>query len=101
LRAPRLPCVFPYTTLFRSRLADRGAPLEGRRAIGTRARAPLPRPRGERGDVGPRPRALVRAVARGARARGLRARAARRRSERARSEEHTSELQAPYDLVSR
>src|SRR2546425_9529715 len=85
IRRPPRSTLFPYTTLFRSRLGPRGGPLpvprlpapEGRRA------PPPARPRGgERVDDG---------AVRGAAARGG----------PARSEEHTSELQSLAYLVCR
>src|SRR2546426_7247580 len=76
IRRPPRSTLFPYTTLFRSRL-----------------RAPVPRPDGEarrRRDRGPLARHLDRAEDGGQEA-----------LDRVRSEEHTSELQSPCNLVCR
>src|SRR5438034_4889909 len=73
IRRPPRSTLFPYTTLFRSRLRVRKLS----RHRGTRARAvERAGPKASRGDVAPHP-------------------AARR------SEEHTSELQSHSDLVCR
>src|SRR5437867_4629078 len=70
---PQSPCftLFPYTTLFRSRVRGRST---GSRTSGTSRypRRARPRSRTERSSTA-----------------------------RSRSEEHTSELQSPYDLVCR
>src|SRR3546814_21121073 len=83
--------LFPYTTLFRSRLGQRGRHRRGRSA-----RAPGPRRRREGRQKGRRFRAADHAPDResGAAtdARSFVARASRHA--RARSEEHTSELQS-------
>src|SRR2546426_9045052 len=81
IRRPPRSTLFPYTTLFRSRVADR---LRGPGAVLHAGRAALPRARrARRRSDGP----------------------ARRRpvppSTGERSEEHTSELQSPCNLVCR
>src|SRR5438034_7903988 len=78
IRRPSSSTLFPYTTLFRSRRAQR--PLDGgetgavRRAAGIRETAATERHGERNGDAGHRP---------------------------VRSEEHTSELQSHSDLVCR
>src|SRR2546423_11143723 len=95
IRRPPRSTLFPYTTLFRSRAADRGVGGRGLRA--RRPRGAVPRSRTEPG----------RAVAPGARraaapgAARLAARVRRRGSEHERSEEHTSGLQSLTYLVCR
>src|SRR5256885_12836678 len=74
IRRPPRSTLFPYTTLFRSRLPPRHVPSAGGR------RRDLP---GQRGVGGPPRRAVW------------------RRRGRPRSEEHTSELQSPCNLVCR
>src|SRR5256885_4411022 len=81
IRRPPRSTLFPYTTLFRSRLGER----DQRRMHAARA-AFDPRPgreRGERAEGGDEFGAAVRIAA------------------RIRSEEHTSELQSPCNLVCR
>src|SRR5690348_17716557 len=78
LRRPPRSTLFPYTTLFRSRLARIRRCRRGQLTqLSPRVRAPSPR--GNRSAPG--------------RGRG--------RSRRSRSEEHTSELQSPVHLVCR
>src|SRR3712207_8242920 len=90
-RPPRSP-LFPYTTLFRSRVARRHAA----RSEGARERAHA----GAEGRA--RGAAAVQLPARQERARrGASARAARSRALPGRSEEHTSELQSRQYLVCR
>src|SRR5689334_23813052 len=82
IRRPQRSTLFPYTTLFRSRL--RGLPRRRRPAPGgapERDRPPLPPRAPRRGDLRGRPRGPA-----------LR---------RLRSEEHTSELQSQFHLVCR
>src|SRR3712207_8845710 len=92
IRRPPRSTLFPYTTLFRSRAAERARPRG--------AADPAP-PRGDAPRLGAR-------LGRAARARShAHPDAARRRGEpgddrqRARSEEHTSELQSRQYLVCR
>src|SRR5256885_11664591 len=89
IRRPPRSTLFPYTTLFRSRDADRRAaadrrPLPRRPAVGQPARGPEVRSAALPGHPSrPRGAPLV------------------RRRGHARSEEHTSELQSPCNLVCR
>src|SRR2546426_1219138 len=83
IRRPPRSTLFPYTTLFRSHLIERG--LEGLAVRPSRAPERVP---GEPVDVRRLPRALE----------GL---GIERAWETARSEEHTSELQSPCNLVCR
>src|SRR2546426_6379894 len=92
IRRPPRSTLFPYTTLFRSRLGAlsiqrRGAIVAwmGRALIVRESEPP----------AAPKPRLLDRV--RGA----IRAHHYSRRTEEARSEEHTSELQSPCNLVCR
>src|SRR5437762_10989137 len=90
-RPPRSP-LFPYTTLFRSRLAGHRETPDLRRPRGPRARA---------GDAG---RAAGRGIASARMTRSdrrLLAVAAALATAALRSEEHTSELQSPMYLVCR
>src|SRR5207248_9205775 len=89
LSVPRRPprsTLFPYTTLFRSRLLGRRDRLTTRREprFPPRARPPAQRDARGRGAGLTRP-----------------SKARPTRDETRRSEEHTSELQSPYDLVCR
>src|SRR3989454_3082705 len=91
IRRPPRSTLFPYTTLFRSRVG------RNRRRRGTSAAGAL-------APTQPRPRA---AGARAARVGGERVHRAgvatprRRHARSVRSEEHTSELQSPCNLVCR
>src|SRR2546426_7491576 len=85
IRRPPRSTLFPYTTLFRSRIAR-----NGRRPART---CPAP---------GPRRRWIGAVASRNARrADGSGVPAHRRPPRRRRSEEHTSELQSPCNLVCR
>src|SRR5256885_7167942 len=83
IRRPPRSTLFPYTTLFRSRLRvrERGH---------THPPQPKPRARRRRGRADSSPRAGADAARRDALGGG-----------RCRSEEHTSELQSPCNLVCR
>src|SRR5207248_11389315 len=84
---PPNPPLFPYTTLFRSRQAARGAGMPRARPWLQRKEPPAPAP----------PCPLV-----GGSGSQANPRAGRDPTrQRFRSEEHTSELQSPYDLVCR
>src|SRR3712207_8410605 len=93
IRRPPRSTLFPYTTLFRSVPAHRGAPRAGGRW-----------PDGGRARVRARLRAALARVVGPAARRGRRRdnrRAARRACPVVRSEEHTSELQSRQYLVCR
>src|SRR5690348_17631741 len=89
IRRPPRSTLFPYTTLFRSRVGGRGGDPA--------RRGPLVAARGARPELGPDDRRVAqvgrrtgRGGARHGRLRGC-----------LRSEEHTSELQSPVHLVCR
>src|SRR3712207_8047588 len=80
IRRPPRSTLFPYTTLFRSRLAGSGRPGAGPEVPAREGDSP---------------------AARGVRRRGPRLHSLRRRGRGGRSEEHTSELQSRQYLVCR
>src|SRR5687768_17987429 len=92
IRRPPSSTLFPYTTLFRSAVAQRGV-LWGRSTVDGHPARPRPRAR----------RPAVAAPGRGRRGprRGQPPADVRRRRGGTRSEEHTSELQSRLHLVCR
>src|SRR5947209_15540298 len=85
-----IPILFPYTTLFRSRLGRTPADADGRHRPGRGRRREAARRRGAAGQEGRRGGAT-----------GSRRRRAGPGGGRGRSEEHTSELQSRQYLVCR
>src|SRR5688572_5856688 len=97
---PPIRTPFPYTTLFRSRLAGRVAASGSRiGARALRARVHLTRRRAGQGRLAERQPAEPGTGVRNARAAGVRSRRVRDHRPGTRSEEHTSELQSQSNLV--